>query len=143
MVARLLEARSADGALTMFGGSVWGAYTPTIGSTDTQREAIDGALEPTDNGDGSLTFTLPIRGDSGTVSKRRIERMWTVDGRTCTHTRGDLVVFEAEFMGVLGAAAASDNQWHVLWQLHGPGGNNLNSFDVYMGDKLVNATLAI
>ena len=128
MASRLLEARTATAPMVVHGGSMWGAYTPAIGSTDTQREAIDGSLEPTEHPDGSLTFTLPIRGDAGSVSKRRIERLWTVDDRTCTHTRGDRVVFEGEFMGVLGAAAASGNQWHVLWQLHGPGGSDLGAW---------------
>ena len=93
MVSRLLEARTATTPMVVHGGSMWGAYAPAIGSTDTQREAIDGSLEPTEHPDGSLTFTLPIRGDAGTVSKRRIERLWTVDDRTCTHTRGDREAF--------------------------------------------------
>ena len=128
MPAQALEARSATSSLTGFGGAFWGQYRPVIGSTDTHREAIDPGLEPASNADGSLTFTLPARGDAGTASKRRIERTWTVDDRTCTHTRGDRVVYEAEFMGVLGAAAASPNQWHILWQLQGPGGNDLVSW---------------
>ena len=128
MTSRLLEARTRTGPLTQYGSTPWGAYAPTIGSTDTHREAIDPGLEPTYNPDGSITFTLPIRGDAGTAAKRRIERTWTVDGRPAAHTRGDRMVFEGEFVGVLGVAAASDNQWHVLWQFHGPGGSDLNAW---------------
>lgn len=128
MVARRLDASSSAGPLTTIGGTFWGSAYPSITTnTDTQREASEAGLEPAANSDGSWTYTLPaIANFTGT--KRRLERVWEVDKRSCTHTRGDHVVFDADFTGVLGAAAASGNQWHVLWQLHGPGGSDLNAW---------------
>lgn len=123
MVARALNGVARDGTALVTAGTLYGAAQPVIANADTQT--YEPGLEPVANTDGSWTYTLPARGDFTNLPKRRLERVWQVDGRVCTHTRGDVVVFDAEFAGVLGAAAQSANQWHLLWQCHGPGGSDL------------------
>ena len=129
MPARLLTPIVGGAAAVTYpsGSQLWGMNTPIIGNTDTQT--YEPGLEPTNNGDGSWTYRLPARADAASVGdRRRVERLWTVDGRTCTNIRGDILVFDGDYMGVLGAAPSSPNQWHVIWQMHGPGGNDLQNW---------------
>lgn len=42
-----------------------------------------------------------------------------MNGRRVTFHEGDTVHFRARFTGQLGPAAQDDNNWQVMWQLHG------------------------
>lgn len=106
------------------GVTFWGANTPTITNTDTQT--YESGMEPVANDDGSWTYTLPAQ--PSPLTKRRIERVWVRDGRRCDNTRGDIVILDADFTGVIGAAVNDNTQWHLIWQMHGPGGPNLTDW---------------
>ncbi len=53
------------------------------------------------------------------VTPRRVETVWAMNGKPVVFHEGDTVHFRATFTGQLGAAAQDDNNWHVMWQLHG------------------------
>ena len=112
------ETRPANGTLHV--------QRPAYGMASTQT--YEPGLEPTLESDAGWLYTLPARTDAATLPKRRIERIWTVDGRPCLHTRGDTLTIEAEFVGQLGAAANDNTQWQLIWQAHGPGGSDLTNW---------------
>lgn len=83
----------------------------TASALETQNEAE----QPEDR----WNFVLPAR--SAPLSPRRSEMWVTVNSpNPPVLAPGRTVVFEADIVPVLGAAAASDHDWHVMLQLHGP-----------------------
>lgn len=68
---------------------------------------------------GRWTFRLPATHNP--PSTRRSELWWSKDAATniALH-KGDLLTYEDRVTAHLGGAGASNNDWHLLWQLHGP-----------------------
>lgn len=66
-------------------------------------------------------YDLPATSSPDTV--RRTETHWGSTNALKEYREGDTVTYEAEYTGELGKAGQEDNDWHVLWQLHGPFGN--------------------
>lgn len=121
MTARILQPRNADGPLDQYPQpwQWWGSPKPVITNGHTQNQPGE-TIEPVANEDMSWTFTLPA--NASPDARRRVERLWIVDGRAATYTHGDILVFEGIVSATLGAASATDAHWHLLWQAHGPGG---------------------
>lgn len=62
-------------------------------------------------------FELPAT--SRPDNPRRSELWWNVYGTPAAYREGDVANYCAEFRADLGRAAATDEDWHVIWQLHG------------------------
>lgn len=67
---------------------------------------------------GRFGMTLPAM--DAPPSTRRSEIWWAKDGATLEYHMGDLVNYQDRVTGQLGGRGASNNDWHVLFQLHGP-----------------------
>ncbi|MDO5663199.1 MAG: heparin lyase I family protein, partial [Brachybacterium sp.] len=63
-------------------------------------------------------YDLPATNAPATV--RRTETHWGTGNSVVQYREGQTVTHEAVYAGTLGAAGQADNDWHVLWQLHGP-----------------------
>lgn len=123
-------------AVTALAGACGGsaATTPAQGTTTTdQLTALQGACPSTVRiaevvaraggrspscVDGAWVFRIPA--DATPARVRRTEAIWTTVGFTRRRfPSGSLVRYDVYFVGSLGAAAQSDRNWHVLWQLQG------------------------
>lgn len=118
---------SAGNKLDTFGSNA----TPTdmlmdVGSVFSVAEYItqpyESTLRPTIPEPGVWKFTLPALASPQTPRRNMIH--WAVDDIPTHYVHGDVVIYEAEISGYLGAAAHEPGQWHVLWQAQGPGPNN-------------------
>lgn len=67
---------------------------------------------------GTWIYDLPAV--SNPAPTRRTESHWGTGETVRTFKAGDTVTYEAEYVGNLGPAGQDDNNWHVIWQLHGP-----------------------
>lgn len=88
-------------------------HSPPEGST--YRAQLQGLAEPPDCVDGRWRFVLPSTDDP--PMKRRTE-LWLTGEKE--YGSGDDAVIDMRIRAELGEAAFSGDQWHVVWQLHGP-----------------------
>lgn len=75
------------------------------------------AAQPVRLTDGTWHFVAPAT--SNTTPKRRSEVFWSANGTPLRPKEGDTLCYDVEFTGQLGAAAQSDQDWHVLMQVVG------------------------
>lgn len=76
-----------------------------------------GGLEPRVIANG-YHFELPAT--TTPDNPRRSELWWNVYGKPAAYREGDVANYSADFTADLGPAAATEADWHVVWQLHGP-----------------------
>lgn len=63
-------------------------------------------------------YDLPASGTPEAL--RRTETHWGTSSGSTKYVEGQTITHEAVYTGQLGAAAQADNDWHVIWQMHGP-----------------------
>lgn len=85
---------------------------------ETTRVALQGRGDSPVCVEGSWVFTVPA--EEGGPSPDRTELFLTQDGGPLVGHEGETVVHDVDLTTHLGPAGASDRDWHVVWQLHGP-----------------------
>lgn len=87
-------------------------------SLDAEQTVVEGGAEPPMCAGDEWIFALPATTEPPTP--RRSEVLLTHDGQKVSGGEGDVIAHEVELSTRLGSAGASDDDWHVVWQLHGP-----------------------
>lgn len=93
----------------------------TLNCTSTVKapfsQAQGGGSEPVCAGN-TWIYDMPASSTPDTV--RRTETHWGSVTTPTKYTEGQTITHEAVYTGKLGQAGQGDDDWHVIWQMHGP-----------------------